>query len=65
MYNDILEAVRGTKNFVRDQITEYAEQHAELYVSSTMGLEDGHPDKQKTKDTYIEEFRNLMFQQLY
>lgn len=63
MQNDILEAVKRTKGFVRDRVIEYAEQSAEVYVSSTMGLEDGE-EKQRIKNEYIEEFTNLMCKQI-
>lgn len=63
MQNDILEAVKRTKDFVKHQVTEYAEQNAEVYVSSKLGLTD-EPEKQGIKNTYIEEFTNLMFKQI-
>jgi len=63
MNNDILEAVNRTKDFVRNQVAEYAEQNAEVYVSSKLGLTD-EPEKQGVKNTYIEEFTNLMFKQI-
>lgn len=65
MYNDILECVKRESKSIRDEVIKCAEQCAEVYVSSTLGLEDGHVDKQGIKDSYIEEFKDLMFKQLY
>jgi len=63
MHEDILESVHRTKSFVKNQVAEYAEQCAEVYVSSKLGLTD-EPDKQGLKNTYIEEFIRLMGKQI-
>lgn len=61
---DILEAVKRTKGFVKDQVVEYAEQNAEVFVASKLGYGDDVPERQAIKNTYIEEFTNLMYKQI-
>ncbi len=55
MLRDVSDNVERTKDFVKMQITEYAENNAEVYVSSILGLED-EDEKENTKRQYIELF---------
>jgi len=55
MIDDVKENAKRISSFVRNQITEYAEQNAEVYVSSTLAIEDLE-EKQRVKNEYIELF---------
>lgn len=52
---NIRRQVRSCLNAMKSHINQLAEQHAEVYVSSTLGLEEGE-EKENTKKQYIEEF---------
>ena len=52
---DIEANTSRVKDLVDIQITEYAEQNAEVYVSSTLGMEEGE-EKQAKKNEYIDNF---------
>lgn len=64
LQSDVLEAVKSCKGIIKEKVNELAEHSAEVFVSSKLGLEDYTPEKQGIKNTYIEEFTNLMYKQI-
>ena len=58
LQDDVRQKVRGCIDIIRLSVVELAERHAEVYVSSTLGLSDDEDRKKFIKDTYIEEFTN-------
>lgn len=61
LIEDVKKNARGCNDLVKMHITDLAEKHAEVYVSSTLGLVDGEDEqKQNIKNQYIEAFYEEM-----
>ena len=54
MEEDIKRAISSCR--IWEELRDEAEQHAELYVSTTMGLSDEDESKQTIKSQYIDMF---------
>lgn len=64
LIKDVEEVVKEGVEIIRSNINELAEKYAETYVSSYLGLSDGDPAKQRTKEQYIGHFLELIFKKI-
>lgn len=64
LIQDVEEAMKEGVEIIRSNINELAEKYAETYVSSYLGLADGDPVKQRTKDQYIGLFIEIILKKI-
>lgn len=64
MREDIEAEVKRFLGVPKNIIDARAEHCAEAYLSSSRGIEDDDPFKRTLKEAYIEQFKELLFEQM-